>query len=228
MASAHSAPPLAEGLMVHIPAGPSSWQVMKPLHECISVQNDWVEFPQPRSTSRLNLCLSELSWWKLGKDTKHSFKPLTCQAFLTFHRQIHHRLRTTDKTKWAFVHHRQQLSELITPVAKSIALELWRSTFSFNEESSLKDYCHSVALCFNMEIKRLQSSYHLRSAVTNEKGWWAERLLPLKPHPWTSLLSLVKIWYLWCICPQTPHWIFNPDCFVFLPWRILTTFFWEQ
>lgn len=176
---------------------------MKSLHDFISVQNEWVQFLCPRSTSRHNLYLSELSCWKIWKRYKMFFQSTHSPSFLNFAQTDPAQADDRGEWKWAFAHRRHQLSELITPVAKSITFELWVSTFSFDEESSLKDLLQHTLLCFNMEIKRLQSSCHLRWAVTYEKVQWAERLLPLKPHRWIICYHKLRFYIYSTFAPNT-------------------------
>lgn len=143
-ASAHPAPSVGGGFSAH------TFQHSLHLHESLNrvvpefslSKVDGCNFYLPGVCQGIICVCQNCPAEKFRKDTKRSFKLLTCQAFLTFRRLIQHKL-TTDRLEWkcAFVHHEKWLSELRTPTAKSISLELWVSAFSFNEKSLLKDYC---------------------------------------------------------------------------------------
>lgn len=94
----------------------------------------------------------------------------------------------------------------MTPIAKSITLQPWVSTFSFDEKTSLKDYyCTmiSMSLLGNQKISIILS-LKISSDIWG-KGWWAERLCRWNLIPGHGMFIInSKILCLWCICPRHP------------------------
>lgn len=127
-APAPSVPPVSQGLSAH--TAQHSFILLS--HEITSYLNfslskvDGCSFYLPGVRQDIIGVCQNCPAKKFQKDTKHSFKRLTYHAFLTFPRLIQHRL-TPDRLGWkcAFLYYRQQLPALITPIAKSITLELW-------------------------------------------------------------------------------------------------------